>query len=127
MWQCFCPCHRYLVRRRVMLCTVVSTNKCFLFLFTTATTTTTTTCKALSILSPKPWYYKWSDSIFQTHFYTLNPLPFFKIWIWRGQFGGIVFKFPHSASVAQGSLFQIPGMDLQTTHQAMLWHVPYAK
>ena len=44
----------------------------------------------------------------------------------RGQPGGIVVKFVCSASAAQGSQVQIPGMDLDTAHHAMLieedWH-----
>ena len=38
----------------------------------------------------------------------------------RGQPGGIVVKFMHSASVVQGSQIWILGADLHTTQQAML-------
>lgn len=44
-----------------------------------------------------------------------------------GQPGGVMVKFAHSASVAQGSQLQISGMDLYTTHQAMLWWLPTYK
>ena len=36
-------------------------------------------------------------------------------------------KFASSASVAQGLLVKIPGTDLLTTHQAMLWWHPTYK
>ena len=39
----------------------------------------------------------------------------------QGQPCGIVVKFMHSALAAQGSWVQILGVDLSTTHQAMLW------
>ena len=42
----------------------------------------------------------------------------------RGRPGGIVVKFTHSALVARGSQVQILGVDLHTTHQAMLWWCP---
>ena len=35
--------------------------------------------------------------------------------------GGIVVNFVCPASVAQGSPVQIPGVDLRTAYQAMLW------
>ena len=38
-----------------------------------------------------------------------------------GQLCGAVVKFAHSASVAQGSLVQMPGTNLHTAYQAMLW------
>ena len=41
--------------------------------------------------------------------------------------GGVVVKFTHSASVAPGSQVQIPGVDLHTIHQAMLWQHPTHK
>ena len=41
--------------------------------------------------------------------------------------GGIAIKFEHSALVVWGSQVQIPGADLHTTHQAMLWHCPIHK
>ena len=37
----------------------------------------------------------------------------------------MVVKFVHSASVAWGSLVWIPGVDLPTAHQAMLWQVSH--
>ena len=40
---------------------------------------------------------------------------------------GIVIKFAHSALVAQGSWVQILGVELHTTHQAMLWQHPTYK
>ena len=40
---------------------------------------------------------------------------------WRGWPGGTAVKFAGSASVARGSLVQIPGADLHTAWQAMLW------
>ena len=43
-----------------------------------------------------------------------------------GQPCGVVVKFMHSALVAQGLGVQIPGEDLHTAHQAMLWqHLTY--
>ena len=42
---------------------------------------------------------------------------------WRGQPGGTAVKFARSALVAQGLLVQIPGVDLRTASQAMLWQV----
>ena len=39
----------------------------------------------------------------------------------RGWRGSVVVKFSHSASAAQGSPVQIPGVDLHTAYQAMLW------
>ena len=45
----------------------------------------------------------------------------------RGQPGGAVVKFVHSASVAQGLWVQITGADLHTTCQAMLWWHPTYK
>ena len=41
--------------------------------------------------------------------------------------GAIVVKFPCSTSVALGLRVQIPGVDLHTTHQAMLWLCPTYK
>ena len=46
--------------------------------------------------------------------------------VW-GQPGGIVLRFTHSTSAAQGSQVQIPGADLHTAHQAMLWRHPTYK
>ena len=40
---------------------------------------------------------------------------------YRGWPGGTVVKFAHSASAAWGSSVRIPGADLSTTCQAMLW------
>ena len=45
----------------------------------------------------------------------------------RGWPGGIVVKLVCSTSVAQGLQVQILGMDLCTTHQAMLWWHPTYK
>ena len=47
----------------------------------------------------------------------------------KGQSSGIVVKFTCSTSAAvnHGSRFQIPGIDLHTTHQAMLWWCPTYK
>ena len=42
----------------------------------------------------------------------------------RGQPGGVVVKFVHSASAAWGLQVQILDVDLHTTHQAMLWQHP---
>ena len=47
-----------------------------------------------------------------------------KCWGWPG---GVVVKFVCSALAAQGSRVQIPGVDLHTTHQAMLWQHPTYK
>ena len=41
-----------------------------------------------------------------------------KLW---GRPAGVEVKFACSASAAQGSQVQIPGADLQTAHQAILW------
>ena len=48
---------------------------------------------------------------------------------WGGgvQSAGVVVKFACSASVAWGSWVWIPGVDLYTTHQAMLWQCPMYK
>ena len=43
----------------------------------------------------------------------------------RGQPHGLVVGFTLSASVAQGSLFQILSVDLRTTCQAMLWQASH--
>ena len=40
---------------------------------------------------------------------------------------GTVVEFLRSALVPQGSRVQIPGMDLHTTHQVMLWQHPTYK
>ena len=42
----------------------------------------------------------------------------------RGQPSGIVVRFTHSASAAQGLPVWIPGADLHTTYQPMLWQHP---
>ena len=42
-----------------------------------------------------------------------------------GQPGGAAVKFVHSVSVAQGSSVQIPGADLHSIHQAMLWQASH--
>ena len=44
-----------------------------------------------------------------------------------GWLGGIVVKFARSALTAQSSQVQIPGADLHTAHQAMLWWRPTYK
>ena len=54
-------------------------------------------------------------------------LPVNKILTIWGQAGGVVVKFSHSTSVAWGSWVQIPGTDLDTAHQAMLWWHPTYK
>ena len=41
-----------------------------------------------------------------------------------GRPGGVMVKFTGSTLVAQGSLVQIPGTDLHTAQQAMLWLRP---
>ena len=41
--------------------------------------------------------------------------------------GVTVVEFVCSASVAQGSQVQIPGVDLYTAHQAILWQRPTYK
>ena len=43
----------------------------------------------------------------------------------RGQASGIVVNLTHSASAAQALLVQIPGMDLRTAYQAMLWQASH--
>ena len=45
----------------------------------------------------------------------------------RGQLGGVVVKFTHSAFETQGSPVQILGADLYTAHQATLWWRPTQK
>ena len=45
----------------------------------------------------------------------------------RGWPSGAVVKFTCSALAAQNSLVQIPGMDLPTNYQAMLWQRPTYK
>ena len=40
----------------------------------------------------------------------------------RGQPGDVAVKVARPASVALGLQVQIPGVDLHTAHQAMLWH-----
>ena len=52
--------------------------------------------------------------------HTLKTMPW-------GQPGGIVFKFLHFALDAQGLRAQMPGVDLHTTHQAMLCQCPTYK
>ena len=46
---------------------------------------------------------------------------------YRGHPGGVVVKFAHSTSAAQGSWVQIPGMNLHTTNQVILWWHPTYK
>ena len=43
----------------------------------------------------------------------------------RGQPGSAVFKFTHSDSVVQSLLVGIPGVDVQTARQAMLWQASH--
>ena len=43
----------------------------------------------------------------------------------KGQPSGLEVMFACSASVAQGSLVQIPGADLCTAYQAMLWQASH--
>ena len=45
--------------------------------------------------------------------------------LFRGQPGGAGVKFAHSASAARGSLVRIPGVDLCTACQAMLWQASH--
>ena len=47
-----------------------------------------------------------------------------KAFFWS-QPSGTVVKFACSASAALVSLVQIPGADLHTAHQAMLWRASY--
>ena len=51
---------------------------------------------------------------------------YLKCSIW-GQPSGVVIKLGRYASVAWGSQVLIPGVDLHTTHQAMLWQHPTYK
>ena len=44
-----------------------------------------------------------------------------------GQPGGAAVRFAHSSSAAWGSPVQIPGVDLCTAYQAMLWQHPTYK
>ena len=46
---------------------------------------------------------------------------------YRGWPGGVVVKFTCSALVAQSSWVLIPGPDVHTAHQAMLWRHPTYK
>ena len=43
----------------------------------------------------------------------------------KGQPGGVAVKFMHSALVAWGSPVWIPGVDLRTAYQAMLWQASH--
>ena len=45
----------------------------------------------------------------------------------QGLAGGVVVKLVCSALVAWGSQVRIPGADLHTAHQAMLWWCPTYK
>ena len=45
----------------------------------------------------------------------------------RGPPGGIAVNVMCSAAAARGSLVQIPGVDLHTDYQAMLWQCPTYK
>ena len=45
----------------------------------------------------------------------------------RGWPSGVVVKFVHSASVARGLWVQILGVDINTSHQVMLWQHPTYK
>ena len=45
----------------------------------------------------------------------------------KGGPGGVLVKFVHSASAAQRLWVQILGIDLYTTHQALLWECPTYK
>ena len=47
--------------------------------------------------------------------------------VFGGRPSGVVVKFAHSASAALGSRVRIPGMDVRTVHQAMLWQHPTCK
>ena len=46
---------------------------------------------------------------------------------YRGWPSGVVVKFEHSALASWGSRVRIPGADLCTAHQAMLWQHPTYK
>ena len=46
---------------------------------------------------------------------------------YRSWFGGVVFKFSCSASVAPGLWVWVPETDLPIAHQAMLWWCPTYK
>ena len=48
-----------------------------------------------------------------------------QIEVLRGQPGGAPVEFTCSASVARGLLVQIPGVDLRTACQAMLWQASH--
>ena len=64
------------------------------------------------------------------HMITIEYFPvsaFNKKLLVKGRPGGIVVKFTSSSLLAQGSLAQILGVDLHTTHQAMLWRNPTYK
>ena len=43
----------------------------------------------------------------------------------RGRPGGVEVKVMHFPLVTQGLQVWVPGMDLHTTHQAMLWEVSH--
>ena len=45
--------------------------------------------------------------------------------ITRGWPSGVAVKFTRSASVPQGSPVQIPGTDICTAYQAMLWQASH--
>ena len=45
----------------------------------------------------------------------------------RGQLGGVVVGFMHSTLAAWALQVQIPGTDLHTAHQAVLWQCPTYK
>ena len=44
---------------------------------------------------------------------------------YRGFPGGAVVNFARSASAAHGSQVQIPGRDVDTAYQAMLWQASH--
>ena len=54
-----------------------------------------------------------------------EPRKIFKRTAMRGWPSGALVKFTYSASVARSLPVQIPGVDLHTARQAMLWQASY--
>lgn len=53
---------------------------------------------------------------------TIKNIKIFRVWL-----GGVVVKFAPSTWAAWGSWVWVPGTDLHTAHQAMLWQRPTYK
>ena len=61
----------------------------------------------------------------QLFFYKFKKKTLVKKDMERGWPGGAAVKFTHSSLAALGALIQIPGVDLHTIFQAMVWQASH--